>query len=452
MTRRCLLDVSSLARWSGPATGMTRVEHELLEAARAMPSVVPVFHDPQTGTFRTLTDEWGARILGWHAAIDGWGSDYVVVRRGWRAFVPSRYPIMRALERRRLMTGSRFAARMYDWLQRVVLAVKSHRFPLDTADGQRLSVVPRELALGEPVALRPDDVVFAASSDWLYRDLETIARAKASVGFSYAVVCYDIIPLLFPHFFPAEDVEVFRTYWHRMFNLADLTIVNAAAIREDVERYCLQQNITPPRMAVVPLAAQQPARNDEVALPEGLARDRYILFVSTIEPRKNHRMLLAVWRDLLDRGVPQSFSFKLVFVGRAGWMVDDLLAEIGDSTRWNGALLHLDRVEDAALNTLYRNAAFCVYPSYYEGFGLPVIEAHARGTAAIFSNGGALREFAHLGPSLPPDDVPAWCTTIERWIRQPDLRTLPTAADADKFVHRTWRDVANEMLDAAGIR
>jgi glycosyltransferase involved in cell wall biosynthesis len=445
---RCLLDVSSLLRWSGQPNGMMRVEYELGAAAREQPTVVPVFRDPRTGTFRTLTRRWGEQLLGWNAAIDGWGTDYVVTRAGWRAVVPSRYPILRALERRRLTTGSRLAARVYDLMQRAVLAIKPHSVTIDAPDGQRLSIVPRELALGSPIVPQPDDVILVPSSDWTYRDTDRIAEEKARIGFKYAVVCYDIIPLLFPQFFQDDVVDVFRAYWHRMFKLADLLIVNASAIREDVERYCVQSNIAPPRIVVVPLAAKEFVRRADARLPAGLERDRYVLFVSTIEPRKNHRLLLKVWSELLAREIPQRHSFKLVFVGRAGWMVEDVLREIRDTRRWRGTLLHFESADDTTLDNLYRNAAFCVYPSHYEGFGLPIIEAYAHGKAVIVSNGGALREFAHLGPNLSPHDEAVWRDTIESWICQPELRRLPSGA-AEQFAQRTWHDVASEMITAA---
>ncbi len=118
------------------------------------------------------------------------------------------------------------------------------------------------------------------------------------------------------------------------------------------------------------------------------------MFVSTIEPRKNHAMLLNAWRELLDRGIPQAHDFKLVFVGREGWMVDEVMAALADRRVHHDTVLHLKGCDDDVLSALYANAAFCVYPSHYEGFGLPLVEGFARGRATIASSGGSLAEVA----------------------------------------------------------
>src|SRR5204862_158556 len=75
-------------------------------------------------------------------------------------------------------------------------------------------------------------------------------------------------------------------------------------------------------------------------LRDGLEPGRFALFVSTIEPRKGHRLRVEAWRQLLARGVPQRHRFKLVLVGRSGWMVDDLMREIDDPAAFGNTLLH----------------------------------------------------------------------------------------------------------------
>ena len=81
-------------------------------------------------------------------------------------------------------------------------------------------------------------------------------------------------------------------------------------------------------------------------MPDGLEPGRFVLFVSMVEPRKGHRMLLAVWRRLLAAGIPQRHRFKLVLVGRAGWLVDDVLRQIDDAGWSGGTLMHLTTVSD----------------------------------------------------------------------------------------------------------
>ena len=175
-----------------------------------------------------------------------------------------------------------------------------------------------------------------------------------------------------------------------------------------------------------------------------------MLFVSTIEPRKGHGMLIRVWRRL-SRPMPQRHGFKLVFVGRPGWMVDDVLREIDAMRGSAGTLVHLADVSDSALAAIYRACAFCAYPSRYEGFGLPIVEAFSYGKAVIASTGGAIPETVNgLSPCLDPADEDAWYGEIKRWIEDPQARAPCEARIRQSFAHPDWRHAAAQFFDAVG--
>ena len=116
------------------------------------------------------------------------------------------------------------------------------------------------------------------------------------------------------------------------------------------------------------------------------------MLVSTIEPRKGHGLMQAVWSRLLKEGIPQNLDVTLVLVGRVGWLIDGLVESLLSSER----IAVLDEVDDAALAGLYDGAGFCIYPSEYEGYGLPVVEALARGKAVLASDVGVVPEFNRL--------------------------------------------------------
>jgi glycosyltransferase involved in cell wall biosynthesis len=131
-------------------------------------------------------------------------------------------------------------------------------------------------------------------------------------------------------------------------------------------------------------------------------------------------------------------------------MNDEIQAEIDDNDAFSGTLLHLEQVNDAELSVLYANAAFCLYPSYYEGFGLPVAEAFARGKAVIASNGGALAELVEdIAPGLPPDNEEQWYRQVADWIAFGDLPKLAAARVASRFHRRQWQEVVADMLTLA---
>jgi glycosyltransferase involved in cell wall biosynthesis len=446
---RLFLDVSTLARWTGPPTGMIRVESELRIAAKALGiDVEPVFFDPSIQAFRSLNGAVAGELLGWHGAVDTYGMDYTLTRSGWRRFVPSRLAIVRYLEHRRLRTGKSWVAWCADAMQRAILAVRANRFPLRGADGRRIALFPPDLALGGPVAIGLGDQILIPSSDWGRKDPASLAAMKQRTGCRIAVICYDIIPITHPAFFPPDDVATFQRYWTGMFAVADTVIVNAGAIRDDIQRYCQAIGLPVPSIRVVPLGCQPNiARpSPRASLPAGLRAGGFALFVSTIEPRKNHALLLDVWERLLARGIPQKMQFRLVFVGRAAWMTDEVMRRIpaiGDS------VVHLPGVDDSTLHALYAAAAFCLYPSIYEGYGLPVVEAFAFGKPVIASNGGALREVA--GPvceTCDPRDTEAWEAAIEALIVDPARRQEAADRIKKRFRPVSWLESATAMLGA----
>jgi len=354
--------------------------------------------------------------------------------------LPSTYSAVGLLERWHDASGSDRVASMIETMQRVVLLTRRRR---------RRGVVPFRLALGRPLTLSPRDTVLFVGSDWTNKDTAAIAALKTRLGFRYAVVCHDIIPLLFPQYFSQADVGAFRRFWLDMFGIADQILVASQRVAHDIVQYCAAHDIRHVECRRVPLGSDVTGYGANVGLPEGLEADRFILFVSTIEPRKNHALLLRVWQRLLAENVPQRDGFKLVLVGRPGWHCDDILEQIKDKTRFSGSLVHLTGVRDEELAALYRAAAFCVYPSRYEGFGLPVIEAFANGKAVIASSGGALAEtVGGLSPRLDPDDEEAWFTTMKAWIANAASRAPFEAAIRSGFAPVSWDRAASEIFAA----
>ncbi len=161
-------------------------------------------------------------------------------------------------------------------------------------------------------------------------------------------------------------------------------------------------------------------------------------------------MLLRVWQRLLAEGVILPADFMLVLVGRRGWMNEETQYEIDRACAPGGSVLHLEQVGDAELADLYAHAAFCLYPSLYEGFGLPVVEAFAHGTPVICSNGGSLAEVSGgLAPTLDPENFEQWYGQTADWILFPEHARGAAGKIKAEFYRRSWRTVAEDILSAA---
>jgi len=418
---RLFLDVSSLVRWTGPPVGIARVEHALARAARTRPDSQLCLWDQRERHWRSLRPDWADLVLDWNGAVDVLAANQSILsRQGWFS----------ALERLRLLHPR--AAALAGALQRALLAVRRHGHRLHDSEGRRIAYVPPDLALGGDADIGPGDVLFSAGSDWFHLDAAALREVKRRLGFRYVCFCYDLIPITHPHFYAGDDVALVTRHWRATLPIADLVITTARCIAADLAAFAAAEGIPPPATAVLPLGYDPPSVSPG-KLPPGLVPGRYALFVSTIEPRKGHALLLRVWNRLRPR------CFTLVCVGRPGWMVDDVLRGLAATE----GVLHLQGVGDDALGALYAHAAFCLYPSHYEGFGLPVIEALARGKAVLASSGGALPEtIAGAFSCLDPADEAAWERTIAAWIADPPTFPGP-------LVHPDWATAASAILDQA---
>jgi glycosyltransferase involved in cell wall biosynthesis len=450
---RLVFDLSSAARWSGPPVGIVRVQRELGQwARRRRPDAVFAIYDPRSLTYRALSEPLVDAFLAGTASLNAWGLPEPTGRRKRRsAWVPRplydawqiRRTLLRVLERVRLQSPSPWAVRAADWVQRRLIT-RRYASSMINPDGSRRPFLAPDEVFGPPIAFAPGDVLVCTGNGWSHNNIAVIEALKAKVGLRLAVVCFDLIPLQFPRFFKTRDVDDLRRYWLAALGVADLIVVNSTAVARDAAALAAAEGLTLGRLALCPLGADPATLRSgpDAPLPAPLEAGRYGLFVSTIEPRKGHEMLLKVWLRLLADGVPQKAGFKLVFLGRRGWLMEGFEAALRDTPAVTGSLIILPQADDVLLDLLYRNAAFCLYPSFYEGYGLPVVEAFARGKAVIASNGGSLAEVVgDFSPSLDPRDEDVWFETLRRWIVDPSARAPYEAALRERFRHPSWEEV-----------
>jgi glycosyltransferase involved in cell wall biosynthesis len=262
------------------------------------------------------------------------------------------------------------------------------------------------------------------------------------------VTLHDVIPLALPWAFPPRHRWVLTAALARVRRQADLVIVPSAAAAEDVVRYL---NMDRQRITVIPMGCDarfQPMVNAarlvqlrrRYALPE-----RYVLFVGTLEPRKNIALLLEAFSRLLAER-PQD-DIQLVVAGGKGWGDGRLIATM-EALNIRRRVIFTGFVEDDDLPDLYRGAQMFVYPSLYEGFGLPVLEAMACGTPVITSNRSSLPAVAGdaallIDPTRPDDLAAAMSAIMSNGALHEELRWKGLAR-AKEF---TWEAVARKTMD-----
>lgn len=227
---------------------------------------------------------------------------------------------------------------------------------------------------------------------------------------SCAMMLHDAIPIDYPHLVspraPIYHRQMIRTAAER----ADCLIFNSAFTRDCVSAVLRQHSRPCPRQLVrhLPLPA---AFFDAVGEIETLSGIRYFLVVSTVEPRKNHALLLRVWQRLIAK--MGSAAPHLIIAGASGNDANTILAPLTQDPALGRRVHHATGLSSPALASLTLGATAMLCPSLAEGFGLPLLEASALGVPAIASDIPAHRELASAATALlPADDDDGWVRAI----------------------------------------
>ena len=173
---------------------------------------------------------------------------------------------------------------------------------------------------------------------------------------------------------------------------------------------------------------------------------RYVLFVSTIEARKNHRLLVRVWQRLLQRHGADLVP-NLIFAGKIGWLVDGLLTDLEANEYLNGKIVLLRGLTDAELQRAYHSCLFTVFPSLCEGWGLPIAESLAHGKFCVASNRTSIPEVAgNLIDYFDPSNEDDALAKIERPLIDPAYLAAREARLQTEFHPRTWADCVHALI------
>jgi glycosyltransferase involved in cell wall biosynthesis len=221
---------------------------------------------------------------------------------------------------------------------------------------------------------------------------------------------HDVIPLERPELVSSKDQRRHRRIVDRTARYASGLIASTAAAREAVlKALCLRgRSIIPVETVPFPVA---PVFLEKDGPDQELCERDYFVVCGTIEPRKNHHLLLNVWRELV--GQRGQHAPKLVIVGSPGWGAGPVLDALERSRPLHGRVILARGLSSPALRRLIANAKALLMPSFAEGFGLPIIEALAVGTPVIASDLPAHREIAdNLAVYRDPTDRAGWLADI----------------------------------------
>lgn len=233
---------------------------------------------------------------------------------------------------------------------------------------------------------------------------------------------------------------VFRHWILGVLEHADLVLTVSNYSRSALAGYAKGQGMAVPPSEIIPLGTGFRVLGAATAGGEVRARfpSSYVLFVSTLEPRKNHRLLVRLWRRLIERHGAAKVP-TLVFIGQRGWMVEGLLADLAESRYLDGKIILQSGLSDAELKEIYRHCLFSVYPSVLEGFGLPVAESLEQGKLCVASRRAAIPEVGgDLVDYIDPDDEVGTLAALERAIFDDAYRHAREARIRAEYRPTSW--------------
>jgi glycosyltransferase involved in cell wall biosynthesis len=281
------------------------------------------------------------------------------------------------------------------------------------------------------------------------------------LGLSIGVYLYDLIPIEYPEFCDPVLVNDFAQSFSEAMLFADFLFAISEFSAQSVRRFLQRHNFPALPVEVVPLAHSLSASRG-MSASSGMSvgretaeavwthatravKDRpFVLYVSTIEARKNHKYLFDIWKLLIAEGVSVP---DLVFVGRQGWRVGEFFEQLKSTRYLDGRVHVLHGLADVELETLYRACKFTAVTSFVEGWGLPVGESLGFGRVCVAASSSSMQEVGgDLIPYVDPLNIRDGLQTLRKLITEPSVVEGYERAIRERFKPRTWAQVAEEII------
>jgi glycosyltransferase involved in cell wall biosynthesis len=296
--------------------------------------------------------------------------------------------------------------------------------------------------------VHPGDIVVSLGASWGFpRYMEHIAKAKRRYGIKFSVLISDLIPIENESLVEQWHVLEFKKWIREAVANSDVLLNVSKYSRNAVVDLATGAGWPLPRIEVLDLGTGLSDRT--IAGDRGVISlpPRYVLVVSTIEVRKNHRLLVRVWRRLIERHGADAIPV-LVFAGQIGWMVNELLDDLAASNYLNGKIVLKHDLSDSELRQAYRSCLFTVFPSLCEGWGLPIAESLVQGKFCVASNRTSIPEVGgDFVDYFDPSDEDEALAKIERVLFDPAYLAAREARLQAEYRPRTWADCVHALID-----
>ncbi len=290
------------------------------------------------------------------------------------------------------------------------------------------------------------DVLLLLDSSWMYNVWPAVKKAKDN-GAVVGLVVYDIIPLMYPNFFPAPVTKRFNAWFEQAVKYADFFIGISETVELDVQRYIkhnypsLQKRY---RLDFFHLGCTLDNLSEDKPVgdkfKELFGKKKCFIAVGTIESRKNHRYLL----DAFDLVWGECPGATLCLIGKIGWLSDQVMARIESHPLFKKSLFMFNSVSDTELDYCYRHSKALLFPSYVEGFGLPIVEALQYNLPVLASDIPVHRE---VGKDFCAYfDINDYFCLAKMIIAIEQTGQMPKVRSSKEYKPTTWQESCRDLL------
>jgi glycosyltransferase involved in cell wall biosynthesis len=280
---------------------------------------------------------------------------------------------------------------------------------------------------------------------------EGIMALSQRDGVHPVFLLHDLIPITHPEYMRPGFAARHARRLDTMLNAGATVLTNSAFTADELRDYAQRKGLPVPPIAVALLSFGFDVREEE---PVFHPKEPYFVCLGTIEPRKNHIFLLQLWRQMVERLGDK--APKLLLIGRRGWENENAISLIERCAAIQGHVLECGAVPDIILQRLVRGASAILFPSFAEGYGMPLVEAMSLGVPVIASDLTVFREVTQGIPEfLDPIDGPAWMSLIEDYADPASQRRTIQVERIRDFSAPTWADhfrVFDQAIDAIRSR
>ena len=294
---------------------------------------------------------------------------------------------------------------------------------------------------------KAEDTVLILGMSWESNAMQVeLERIKNEQRIRVAQIVYDLIISLYPHLHHPDNFGPYTRNMEGVLKVSDQLFPISTSTASDIVRFAKNNQKRTPRIDVIRLGDEIETLGSRKPDDRRIA-NKFILCVGTIEIRKNHTLLYYAYKLASERGIKLP---QLVIVGGSGWYTGDLQYTLANDKEIEKSIIIMKGIDDAELSWLYKNCLYTVYPSIYEGWGLPIAESLAYGKVCAASHSSSMTEIGgDLVKYYSPYSTEELLSTMVALVSDKKRSKLEQEI-VTNYKKTKWHDTAGQILEYLG--